>query len=255
MKRLAFIIFSLAVLLFPITVAFSQSIYSEISCDCIYNPNNDSLFFNKLELKDYSDSISHYEYLYGENKIIPSEIKELVLVALSFFPEFAETNIVFEYKSIKQTMNARPFVSNIFKRKTNRKYKIIINDNQGKHKGLPIEKLSFNIVVGWLAHELAHIVVYEKMTNPQIISFAVKYLTSNRYNRMVERCTDFLTIKHGLAYPLYDGVEYLLNDDTISEDYKNKIRENYLTLDEIKCFWQQIFIDSLEVKPANNKAE
>ena len=42
--------------------------------------------------------------------------------------------------------------------------------------------------------------------------------------------------------------------EELKKDY-NKIRENYLTLDEIKCFWQQIFIDSLEVKPANNKAE
>lgn len=250
---LAFIVLVGIVLGFSISLAFSQVKYSEISCNCNYDLNNDSVFFKKLESSDYSNSILQFEKKYGKNKVIPSEIKAVVLISLSFYPELLETNIIFEYKPIKQTMNARPFVSNIFKTKKNRQYQIIINNNKGNHKGLPVETLSFNIIVGWLAHELAHIVAYEKMTNMQIISFAIKYGLSNKYNRLVERNTDLLTIKHGLAYPLYDGVEYLLNDNTISEDYKNKIRENYLSLDEIKCFWQQIYIDSLENKPAHNR--
>ena len=102
-----------------------------------------------------------------------------------------------------------------------------MNNNQGKNKGIAIQNLSFNIIVGWLGHELAHICEYEKMSTWQTLTFAVKYVFSEKYKKQVERYTDLLTIEHGLAFPLYDGVNYLLNDKSISTDYKQSTINNY----------------------------
>jgi len=234
----------------PFSVLISQNIFVNVECDYDAMKSysaGEKKFKTELKLDNYIDSLKIFDGKYGKNKEIPEEIKKLVLVTLSFYPELSSTNISFGYNPIKQTMNARPLVGNLFCSKKERKYCILINNNKGKNKGLPIETLSFNIIVGWLGHELAHIVAYEKMTNWQTISFASKYLLSSKYNRTVERYTDYTTIEHGLAYPLYDGVEYLLNDSSVTDEYKQKIRDNYLALEEIEFLWKQIN-NTLETK-------
>jgi len=198
-----------------------------------------SLFEKELRLQDFAARIPEFQQVYGKNKVIPFQLKDVVLTTLSFYPELANTHIIFEYKPINVTMNARPCMDNILKTRQNRVYRVILNNNQGEHKGLPIEKLSFNIMVGWIGHEFAHLVQYEKMSNLQIITFFFSYLLSDEYFRDTERYTDYLAIKHGLAYPLYAGVEYLLNSSDVSEEYKKKIKDNYLSLAEIHYYWTQ----------------
>jgi hypothetical protein len=134
-------------------------------------------------------------------------------------------------------MNSRPSPVNIFRKKANRRYTIIVNNNLGKYKCLPFEALSFNIKVGWLGHELAHTCEYETMNNWQTILFSIKYISSKKFVRRVERFTDVLTIKHGLAFPLYDGIDYLLKDSEIDEKYRKYAITNSLSLNEIKCLW------------------
>jgi hypothetical protein len=242
-KRFFFAIILIFTLLIVVTMAtaFSQNIVVDVACDnnCLKNDSiSDKNFKTPINISSYSDSLESFEHKYGKNKVIPKEIRDFVLISLSFYPELASTNIVFEYKSIKQTMNSRPLLGNLFRSQKNRRYSIIINDNKGKNTGVPISEMSLNVIVGWIGHELGHIVTYEKMSNWQTIAFALKYLMFDEYNRKVERYTDYITINHGLAYPLYDGVEYLLNDKTISDEYKQRMKNNYLSLKEIRCFWE-----------------
>lgn len=196
--------------------------------------------FRKGTLREEHYTKAHLDRLeaqYGRNKVIPDQIRAFVLVALSHYPQLADTHIVFQYKPIKQTMNARPLISNLWTRRGQRGYTVIINNNQGPHKGLPLETLSFNIVTGILGHELAHLVAYQQMTNRQMILFALGYLMSDSFHRRVERFTDYTTIVHGMAFPLYDGVEHILQDEGLTDEYKNKIQNNYLQLHEIELFW------------------
>jgi len=67
--------------------------------------------------------------------------------------------------------------------------------------------------------------------------FAVKYISSRQFVRKVERNTDLITINHGLAFPLYDGIDYLFRNKDISEKYRQHAIDNSLSLSEIKCFW------------------
>ena len=242
-KKILFSFLFLSILFFSLALLLPQNTFVDIACnsaDLNIHSTTEKEFRKAILRSTYTDSLDYLKLKYGKNKIIPDEIKDVVLVSLSFYPELASTNICFKYESIDQTMNARPLIGNIFRSKNNRKYCIIINNNKGKHRGIEIASLSFNILIGWISHELSHIVEYEKLSNWQTLSFALKYVVFTSFNRKVERYTDFITIKHGLAYPLYDGVEYLLNDKSISNDYKRKIRENYLSLAEIKCLWQQM---------------
>lgn len=178
------------------------------------------------------------------------QIRSDILSAMSFYPELSNARIQFKYKPIKQTMNSRPAPGNIFRRKAFRHYTIIVNTNKGKHKGLPFEELSFNIKIGWIGHELAHICEYESISNWETFLFAVRYISSKQFVRKVERNTDLITIKHGLAFPLYDGIDYLFRNKDISEKYRKYAKDNSLSLNEIKCFWCQF---RHEKKPVSEK--
>ena len=164
-------------------------------------------------------------------------IKDDLLASLAYFPELTHIRIKVTYKSIHQTMNSRPSPWNVFRKKARRQYSVIINNNEGKHKGLSFGELSSNIKTGWFGHELAHICDYEKMNSFETFWFAFRYVFSKKFVRKIERNTDIETVKHGLAYPLYDGMAYLLNNSETDAGYREYSISNGLSLSEIKCFW------------------
>jgi hypothetical protein len=209
----------------------------EIACNefCAFDS---ILFFQEVRPDEIEDKQTGLNTnLYGPYFDEFPQIRSDIFSALRFYPELANVKIKFKYKQIKQTMNTRPSPGNIFRPKANRSYIMIVNNNQGKIKGLPFEKLSFNIKAGWLGHEMAHLCAYEQMSNWQTFWFSLKYVGSKKYLRRVERFTDYTTIEHGLAFPLYDGIEYLFRNKDISEKYRQHAMDNSLSLSEIKCFW------------------
>jgi hypothetical protein len=196
----------------------------------------------------YSDSLQFFETKFGKNKQIPENVKAGVLVALSHYPELATTNIQFKPKRIKYTMNARPKFGNIFKKKNNRNYVVLLNNEKGKNKGMTIDSLSFSVLVAWFGHEFAHIYTYEKMSNVQITFFSIKYLFSSNYKRKVERYTDYINIARGLGKPTYIGMDYILTDKSISAKYRRKKEKFYLSPDEIKCLWETNLLNQTNPK-------
>jgi len=221
----------------PLIIVAQQ--YYELEISCNGYQNFDSVLFFQPVLPD--EVIINNTWvntnLYGTYFDQFPQVRLDMLSALKYYPELMNVKIKFKYKSIKQTMNTRPSPLNIIRSKAHRHYAILVNDNRGKEKGLDFEKLSFNIKVGWLGHELAHICEYESTSNLGIFWFALRYVTSKDYIRKVERNTDLLTIQHGLAFPLYEGIVYLTANDEISEKYKKYARDNSLSLSEIRCFW------------------
>ena len=224
---------------------YAQKLFHLVSCNDSLTANNDTLFIEEVvfTFEMYSDSLELFETKFGHNKQIPENVKASALVALSCYPELAETNIQFKPKRIKYTMNARPKSGNIFKKKNNRKYVVLLNNEKGKNKGMTIDSLSFSVLVAWFGHELAHIYTYENMSNAQITSFTAKYLFSTNYKRKVERYTDYINIMRGLGKPTYNGLNYILNDESISPKYRRKKEKFYLSPDEVKCLWETNVFD------------
>ena len=197
-----------------------------------------ALFFQDIE-PDYQfiDSLVIGQYMHGFHFDQFPGIKPDILTALSFYPELANTRIRFLYRPIMQTMNSRPSLGNIFRKRQDRRYTIIVNISKGKNRGLPMEKLTHTVKTGWIGHELAHICAYEKMSNLQVIWFTLKYINSHRFIRRVERYTDLVTVEHGLAYPLYAGKEFLLNSRDLPARYRRNAGINGLSPNEIICCW------------------
>lgn len=177
-----------------------------------------------------SDDFDQYKI----NKIIPKALENEILKALSFYPELRETHIDFVFKkSIKSSvMQAQPKVLSIFGK--HRGYNINISALfRLKTSAIPIHQLPPDIIVGWIGHELGHIMDYERRNMPGMIRFGVGYLFSSKYVRQAERVADTYAVNHGLGKYILQTKHFILNHANLSEKYKQKIARLYLSPDDI----------------------
>lgn len=188
-----------------------------------------------LQQENYIDSLSDYRKLYKRSKRIQKKEEMLELafyVALRYYPELKDTKISVKLKKIKSTMMAQPDADFIVKSKNDRKYRILINSSK-EFNGMNYEDLSFNSLVGWIGHELAHITEYNQKSNGQLVHFISNYLFSRKHLKHTENSADKEAVKRGLGYSLYEGVTFLFKNPKIFKNYKERNKEYYLSPTEI----------------------
>ena len=206
-------------------------------------PNYEDLY---LKRENFEKSVSELRREFGNKKIIPAEIELECLTALSFYPELKTTDIEFKFGNLNFTMVSKPKFRSILKDKTQRQYIIIIQKPGLSKNNLEWKELSFNAMVGWIGHELGHVLHYSHKSSCGVMFIGMKYAFA-RYRRKMERFTDQLAIQHDLGYALYEGVDYTLNYSHATEHYKNQQLKFYLQPDEIiekinsKDAWSVLF--------------
>ncbi|MFX0556489.1 hypothetical protein ACOCEA_06805 [Maribacter sp. CXY002] len=167
---------------------------------------------------------------------IPKEIENEALVALSHYPELKDTPIEFKFKPNikKSTMQAQPEFTSVFNSKKNRRYKILISeqikiaDSTYYTKNIPAE-----IMIGWLGHELGHIMDYQNRNGLNLIGFGIQYLASKRYIKEAERRADAFAVRHGMEKYILATKEFILEKAGLSEKYIDRIKKFYLSPEEI----------------------
>ena len=190
--------------------------------------------YTKFYLKraDFEASLPALRSEFGNKKIIPAQIELECLTALSFYPELKNTDIEFRFGNLNFTMISKPRFRSILKDRTQRQYVIIIQRPGLSKNNLEWDVLSFNAVVGWIGHELGHVLHYSHKSSTGILFIGMKYAVPG-YRRKMERFTDQLAIQHNLGYALYEGVDYTINASHATEKYKNNQEKFYLHPEEI----------------------
>lgn len=170
------------------------------------------------------------------NKIIPESIEDEVRVALSHFPELIDTPIEFKFKKeIKKSfMQAQPKFSGIFQRRKNRSYFIMISERLHiEDEEFGVEDIPSDVLIGWIGHELGHIMDYRDRGGFNMVVFGVRYLFSNRYIREAERAADTYAVSHGMGEYILATKDFILSHADLSEVYKARIKRLYLSPEEI----------------------
>ena len=208
------------IFLFSFKTLFSQEphLKIDISCDTSHYEQN-----------DYIDSLEYYKKKFGSNCKLHTKDEKLKLaffVAISHYPELRNTKISMHMKKIPSTMQAQPYSDFLFRKKGNRKYKVIVNKTSDVN-GMYYKDLSFNSLVGWIGHEFAHILDYTKMNNGDLISFIASYVFDKDKMKKTERKADKETIKHGLGIQLLDGANYFHRNKKISRKHKPSRAKHY----------------------------
>jgi hypothetical protein len=205
--------------------------------------NSQELFAKYLSKDHFTPRFEKLRDKYGINKIIPQEIELECLTALSYYPELKNIKIIFQFGSPLSTMVSRPKLKSIFRSGNKREYEVIVRKPGTSKNGLEWNELSFNSLIGWIAHELGHIVHYNHKTSGGVLFTGIKYAFP-RYRRRMERFTDNLVIQHDLGYALLEGTDYCINHSDAKPHYKKYLEKYYLSPMEIreaindKCFYK-----------------
>ena len=200
--------------------------------------------------KDMSEKV-----VYQGNKIIPESILEEAKTALSYYPELEKVGIEFQYKDNieKSFMQAQPQFGNLFKGKNNRKYNIFISSRfliEGEE--FSMGDIPSDVIVGWLGHELGHIMDYRDKSAAGLMIFGLRYVTSDNYIKEAESAADVYAVNNGMADYILATKDFILNNSSLSDEYKKRIARLYLSPEEII-----VLVNEMEEKekPETEEAE
>ena len=191
--------------------------------------------------------------VYNDNKIIPVEILEEAKVALSFFPELKDVRIEFKYKdNIDDSfMQAQPDFSDALRRKSKRSYNIYISDRfLIKDDKVSLEDVPSDVLIGWLAHELGHVMDYRDRTAMGMVIFGLNYITSDKFLVEAERMADVYAVNNGMSEYILATKNFILNHAGFTDEYKRKIATLYLSPDEILALVDEL--DAAEEEEEEN---
>ncbi|RZS98775.1 hypothetical protein [Cecembia calidifontis] len=179
-----------------------------------------------------------------KNKKVPKAILGPVKEALEYFPELEEVDITFEFKEriSGAVMQAQPKVLSLFVDPLEkRKYRIKITRTlEFEDKVIPIEKIPNDALVGWIGHELGHIMDYLKRSTGNMMRFGFKYLTSKEKVVEAEYTADGYAIVCGMGHQILATKNYILNHDGFEDDYKDKIKNLYMSPDQIETLLETL---------------
>ncbi len=151
--------------------------------------------------------------------------------------------IVVQKKIAGSTMQAQPIIklSRLFSNK--RKYKVKVATYVRDSENIRVADLPEEVLKGWFAHELGHVVDYEPFSNFQMIGFGLKYLFSSEYKRKVEYSADYRAIERGFTEEILASKRFILEQDLVSEKYIEKISKFYLPIKIVElCLEDDSFI-------------
>ncbi|ADY30284.1 MULTISPECIES: hypothetical protein [Cellulophaga] len=175
------------------------------------------------------------KYLNAQH-IIPKIIEKEALVALSYYPQLKNTEIEFRFKDNikKSTMLAQPVFGSLLKSKKKRRYLILMSKKfKISGKEFKTTDVDSDILVGWLGHELGHILDYQNRSSLNLLWFGIKYSLSDNYIKEAERAADSYAVASGMGDYILKTKNFILNNAEIDATYKARIIKYYLSPAEI----------------------
>ncbi len=173
--------------------------------------------------------LSQLKAEYGRNKQIPENYQEVVLRSLFHFPQLRETTIDFIVTDNHEKRHStEPSFGSVLKGKK-RSYTVrILEKKEGPEESALIKNLPYEAQMAAIAHELAHIVQFEKGSSRHL------KITLNKLDkrRERERQADILVIEHGLGFELYTYATYVRNIKGLIDENRD-LDVNHLHPNEI----------------------
>ena len=134
------------------------------------------------------------------------------------FPLLKDVKIYLEFRNLKGSMQSKKVISNYVISIDSKKY-MDAKDNE---------------IIGALVHELAHLETYKKKNFFEMIWFGAHYLFSRKFSKEVDRNADNVVLERGYGNELLANRLFLEKIDSKKE--LHRLRENYLTLEEIESY-------------------
>jgi hypothetical protein len=178
---------------------------------------------------------SNYE-AFLNYKTMPHPLREVILKALSFYPELVDIKIEFKINDNirKSVMQAQPRFTSMLGRRKWRSYIIKISKCfELKGRKIPIHDLPEDVLIGWIGHELGHIMDYMRRNTWSMILFGIGYYTSKSFIIAAERVADTYAVNQGLGDYILATKDFILHQAGMPEPYIQRILKLYMPPEEI----------------------
>ena len=166
----------------------------------------------------------------------PESIANEVETALSYYPELENVSIDFKFKRKikKSTMQAQPDFWSVLGAKSKRTYKVLISESFMISGTIYYTKdIPSKVLIGWLGHELGHVMDYQFRSGFNLVGFGLGYLFSEKSMKRAERSADTFAVIHGMEDYILATKNFILNEAGFPEIYTNRIKRFYLSPEEI----------------------
>lgn len=175
-------------------------------------------------------------------------VKETFLQAYASFPTLHSHPItVRRIPLTRSTMRAQPIINLQFWNKQKRHYRIDVSNHTELEHHVPIPDLPRDVLVGWFAHELGHVIDYQNRSAFGMIRFGIGYLLMPTFRIGVERQADIYAIDRGFAEYLLATKTYILEQSSLPNHYKRRIQKYYMSPDEIALLLNREESDDLKM--------
>ena len=164
------------------------------------------------------------------------ELRRWFTQTLAAYPELRQRRVYLRKLPMRySTMRAQPVLNRSFWRRATRHYRVDFSSHLEVTEHVRVRELPEEVVVGWFAHELGHIVDYLHRPWRGMIAFGLGYALWSRYMREAERRADSIAVDHGFGAQIIATKQYLMEHATLPEHYKSRLRKYYLSADEIEA--------------------
>ncbi len=177
------------------------------------------------------------------NKIIVPELIKEATKALSHYPELEKVSIEFKFNKINvlSYMLAQPKIKSLWKKKAKREYQILIRrkffvENPKFENG----RIPHDVLVGWLGHELGHIMDYKDRNSLNLIWFGIRYHFFPFFLMKAEITADYNAVKAGLIDELVVSKEFGRNPEFFSQTYIDKLNQLYPSVETVKRWAREL---------------
>jgi hypothetical protein len=172
--------------------------------------------------------------------IADKRIKELFAQTKSSFEALEEVKLVLRGTQIKgSTMQAQPIIRPSSFIRGRMDYRIRLAEYVRDSDELRVDQLSDEVLVGWFAHELGHVVDYLNRSGIQMLLFGIQYLSSAHFRRQAEHRADQIAAKHGFHREVLETKKFLFHHDMIDPLYRKKMQKYYMSIDDLNAWVEE----------------
>ena len=174
--------------------------------------------------------------------LYPTEIEQEARKALAGYPELNDTHIEFKWGKIARQsfMLAQPIIPTLLKHRSKRGYQIIMKrhffmDNPK----FPNGRVLSNVIVGWLAHELGHVLDYKDRSSINLMWFGVMYYFSHDFLRKADISADKNAVERGFIDSIVESKRFDRNPKYFPQSYINKLNTLYPSVFQVMEWAEQ----------------
>jgi hypothetical protein len=193
------------------------------------------IFDDTLANKTYD--LDSLKSIIGDNKGLPKGFEIAAAIAYSAFPQLKDVNIDMVLTQGGAPMESTVDIWSLFGPRKNRHYLVLLNDAPDSYfDPILLRSLPFDAQVGILAHELGHIVYYDRLNIFAFGKWGLMYLRDDGFRATHERSTDLMPVYCGLGRQIYQYAYFVRYDPSCKDFYlqgKDFMDKYYLTDKEL----------------------